>query len=170
MFEHNFAYLGNEREHISGLCVRFTHRGMLMKRLLILFFLWLGALNGWAQAPSPAQMGITVGPPNAVQVLDSSQNWATIGYVDPITHVFTVSGAVGVPEAPTGSGVLYGRKNSAWSTIAHTDITDWNATLTPYALLASPDFSLVRPHCRLVRQGLHKLLATTVRSLLLRHM
>ena len=94
-----------------------------------------------AQTPSPAQLGLVIATPNVVQVLDSSKHWSTIGTVDATTHVFTVSGAAGIPEAPTGSGVLYGRKNSAWSTVVHTDITDWTATLTPYALLASPTFT-----------------------------
>lgn len=47
----------------------------------------------------------------------------------------------GIPDAPTG-GAAYARKNpGGWSLIAHTDVTDWVATLAPYALLASPTFT-----------------------------
>ena len=63
-----------------------------MKRLLTLFFLWLGTLNGWAQAPTPAQMGLTTASPNAVQIRDSSGAWTTIGTIDPATHLFTPAG------------------------------------------------------------------------------
>jgi hypothetical protein len=54
----------------------------------------LGLLSGvtQAQTPSPAQLGLVIATPNVVQVLDSSQNWATIGTVDPTTHTFTVVG------------------------------------------------------------------------------
>jgi hypothetical protein len=41
-----------------------------------------------------------------------------------------------VPEAPN-DGTLYGRKSQAWAHLTHTDITDWTATLAPYALSAS---------------------------------
>jgi len=49
----------------------------------------------------------------------------------------TASGA-GVAEAPL-DGTTYSRNNAVWVHLAHTDITDWTATLTtllqPYALL-----------------------------------
>ena len=77
-----------------------------MKRLLTLFFLWLGTLNGWAQAPSPAQVGITSAVPNVVQVYDSSHNWATIGTVDPVTHLFSPAGVARV--LPTASTTVLG--------------------------------------------------------------
>jgi hypothetical protein len=41
-----------------------------------------------------------------------------------------------VPEAPNDA-TLYGRKSAAWAHLTHTDITDWTATLAPYALTAS---------------------------------
>ena len=57
-----------------------------------------GLLSGvtQAQAPTPAQMGITTATPNAVQVLDSSKTWATIGTVNPATHLFSPAGVAGV--------------------------------------------------------------------------
>lgn len=137
-----------------------------MKRLLTLFFLWLGTLNGWAQAPSPAQVGITTDVPNVVQVYDSSHNWATIGTIDPVTHLFTVvgggsnvtsfntrtgavtlssgdvTGALGFTPIPaSGAPVQSVATRTGAVTLTHTDITDWATTLTPYALLASPAFS-----------------------------
>jgi hypothetical protein len=44
--------------------------------------------------------------------------------------------AGGVPEAPQ-DGTAYARKSAAWAHLTHTDITDWTATLAPYALTAS---------------------------------
>ena len=45
--------------------------------------------------------------------------------------------------APTGiadaanDGTLYARKSAGWAHVTHTDITDWTATLAPYALVTS---------------------------------
>jgi hypothetical protein len=55
-----------------------------------------------AQQPSPAQVGISTAVPNVVQVYDSSHNWATIGTIDPTTHLFSPAGVAGVlPIAST---------------------------------------------------------------------
>ena len=45
-------------------------------------------------------------------------------------------GGGGIADAPS-DGTLYGRKSAAWLHVAHTDITDWTATLAPYALTTS---------------------------------
>jgi hypothetical protein len=47
-----------------------------------------------------------------------------------------VSGGGGVSDAPN-DGTLYARVNPTWRHIVHTDITDWTATLAPYALTAN---------------------------------
>jgi Collagen triple helix repeat (20 copies) len=44
--------------------------------------------------------------------------------------------AGGLPDAPS-DGTAYARKSAAWSHLTHTDITDWTATLGPYALITS---------------------------------
>jgi hypothetical protein len=55
-----------------------------------------------AQAPSPAQVGLTTVDPNAVQIRDSSGTWTTIGTIDPATHLFSPAGVGGVlPVAST---------------------------------------------------------------------
>ena len=46
---------------------------------------------------------------------------------------WTVVPGATLTEAPI-DGAAYARKAMGWSTIAHTDITDWSATLAPYAL------------------------------------
>jgi hypothetical protein len=49
----------------------------------------------------------------------------------------TSGGGGGIPEAPTGAGVAYARRNSSWSTVTHADITDWTANI-PQVSTASP--------------------------------
>jgi hypothetical protein len=57
----------------------------------------------------------------------------------------TISGGVisstggsggGIADAPN-DGTAYARKSAAWAHLTHTDITDWTATLAPYALTAN---------------------------------
>jgi hypothetical protein len=78
--------------------------------------------------------------------------------------VLAGSGGGGIPEAPndgqyytrhslawavgpggltdaTVDGTLYGRKSGSWQHVTHNDLTDWAATIAPYALLASPVFT-----------------------------
>ena len=60
------------------------------------------------------------------------------------TWVPTAAGA-GVPEAPN-DGSTYARNSDAWVTLIHTDITDWTATLAPYALISQiPLGSIIFP-------------------------
>jgi len=42
----------------------------------------------------------------------------------------------GMTDAPN-DGTAYARKSQAWAHLTHTDITDWTATLAPYALTTS---------------------------------
>lgn len=42
----------------------------------------------------------------------------------------------GMTDAPN-DGTAYARKSAAWAHLTHTDITDWTATLAPYALATS---------------------------------
>ena len=49
-------------------------------------------------------------------------------------------GGGGINEAPN-DGTAYARNSLVWAHISHSDITDWVASLTPYATLASPIFS-----------------------------
>jgi hypothetical protein len=56
----------------------------------------------------------------------------------------TAAGA-GVPEAPS-DGTTYSRKSATWVHLTHTDITDWTATLAPYALISQiPLGSIIFP-------------------------
>ena len=45
-------------------------------------------------------------------------------------------GGGGITDAPN-DGTAYARKSAAWAHLAHTDITDWTATLAPYALTSA---------------------------------
>jgi len=45
-------------------------------------------------------------------------------------------GGGGIADAPA-DGTSYARNNAAWAHLTHTDITDWTATLAPYALTTS---------------------------------
>ena len=66
-----------------------------MKRALFLLGLLL-ASPAAAQAPSPAQMGITpTTVPEVLQTLDNTQTWVPLGTVDPSTHTFTPVGGGG---------------------------------------------------------------------------
>jgi hypothetical protein len=54
-------------------------------------------------------------------------------------------GGGGIAEAPN-DGTAYARKSLAWAHLTHTDITDWTATLAPYALTtALPPASTTTP-------------------------
>jgi hypothetical protein len=46
------------------------------------------------------------------------------------------SGGGGISDAPN-DGTAYARKSLAWAHLTHTDITDWAATLAPYALTSA---------------------------------
>jgi hypothetical protein len=48
----------------------------------------------------------------------------------------TGGGSGGIADAPN-DGTLYARKSAAWAHPVHTDITDWTATLAPYALITN---------------------------------
>ena len=51
----------------------------------------------------------------------------------------------GIADAPN-DGTAYARKSAAWAHLTHTDITDWTATLAPYALTtAVPAASTTTP-------------------------
>jgi hypothetical protein len=45
-------------------------------------------------------------------------------------------GGGGIGDAPI-DGAAYARKSGGWTTLTHLDITDWTATLAPYALTSS---------------------------------
>ena len=45
-------------------------------------------------------------------------------------------GGGGISDAPN-DGTAYARKSAAWVHLTHTDITDWTATLAPYALTSA---------------------------------
>ena len=49
-------------------------------------------------------------------------------------------GGSGIPEAPA-DGTLYGRENSNWQHISHTDIQDWGAATATFAPINSPAFT-----------------------------
>ena len=86
-------------------------------RTLAVVILIASTASGWAQAPSPAQMGIsTTTVPQVLYTLDKTKTWVAIGTIDPVTHVFTPVGGGGVPEAPQ-DGQQYGRQNASWTVI-----------------------------------------------------
>ena len=49
-------------------------------------------------------------------------------------------GPGGLADA-VSDGTLYGRKGGSWQHATHADLTDWAASLAPYALLANPVFT-----------------------------
>ena len=67
-----------------------------MKRFLVAL-LFVSAAHAQT-APSPAQVGIQPGAspssdPAILSVLDPTKTWATMGTVDPVTHLFTAAGS-----------------------------------------------------------------------------
>jgi hypothetical protein len=78
-------------------------------------------------------LGTIAGDPTAALGIATKQ------YVD--AH----AGGGGISDAPN-DGTAYARKSAAWSHLTHTDITDWTATLAPYALTAAvPPASTTTP-------------------------
>jgi hypothetical protein len=59
-----------------------------MKRFLSIIFSVIALSGAYAQAPSPANVGIVKNIPNVFKLLDSNNTWSTFGYVDPATGVF----------------------------------------------------------------------------------
>jgi hypothetical protein len=85
------------------------------------------AVNGLLALAGPSNLAIFGG--TAGQFLSTNGSgilsWAT-----------PAGGGGGITDAPI-DGTAYARKSAAWSHLAHTDITDWTATLAPYALTTS---------------------------------
>jgi hypothetical protein len=73
----------------------------------------------------PQGPGITDAPSDGTQYGRQSGAWTPVS-----------GGGGGIPDAPN-DGTAYARKSAAWAHLTHTDITDWTATLAPYALTAS---------------------------------
>lgn len=82
-------------------------------------FKWTAAGNALTIGDAPAD-----GQAYGRQVVSGTMSWVAVG-----------SGG-GIADAPSNS-TFYGRKNGGWVNPAHTDITDWTATLAPYALSAN---------------------------------
>jgi len=84
--------------------------------------------DGTKWTVNPGVLGIpdapSVGGPYGRKLVSGTMSWSEIG-----------SGGVASDAPPDGT--LYGRENSSWQHITHTDITDWTATLAPYALVTS---------------------------------
>jgi hypothetical protein len=66
---------------------------------------------------------------------DAPANGSTYGRNNNAWVVVSAGGG-GIPDAPV-DGTAYARKSAAWANITHNDITDWAATLAPYALITS---------------------------------
>jgi hypothetical protein len=85
------------------------------------------AVNGTLALASPNNLSIYGG--TAGQFLSTNGSgilsWAT-----------PAGGGGGIADAPN-DGTAYARKSAAWAHLTHTDITDWTATLAPYALTAN---------------------------------
>lgn len=111
----------------------------------------------------PGIPGPRAGGPNIPGQTDNTPDSTPISLLPPaapmdgseqvpmVQHGVTVRGATslfpgsgggggGVPDAPN-DGTAYARRSLAWSHITHADITDWGASLSLYAPLASPTFS-----------------------------
>ena len=74
---------------------------MLLRKILLGLLFGSAIGSAHAQTPSPANVGIVRGTPNAFKVLDSSNTWSTFGFVDPVTHVFTPAGGGGGGGTPS---------------------------------------------------------------------
>lgn len=70
-------------------------------------------------------LGISDAPTDGQVYARSNSSW-----------VLSSGSGGGISDAPSDT-TLYGRKNNTWAHVAHTDITDWTATLAPYALATS---------------------------------
>jgi hypothetical protein len=82
---------------------------------------------GWATPLSEA-------PNDGQQYARQSLGWSVI----------TGGGGGGIADAPN-DGTAYARKSAAWAHLTHTDITDWTATLAPYALTAAVPVASTNP-------------------------
>jgi hypothetical protein len=104
------------------------------------------AVNGLLALASPNNLAIYGG--TAGQVLSTNGSgvlsWANPGLADAPSdgQFYTRRNAAwavapgGMTDAPS-DGTAYARKSAAWAHLTHTDITDWTATLAPYALTAN---------------------------------
>ena len=101
--------------------------GALMRRLApLLALLFAGA--AFAQAPSPAQMGITATSPQSLQTLDSSKTWVPLG---------TVSGVVFSGMGREINLTSFGAKCDG-ATIDTTAIQNWLNALATGGRLTAP--------------------------------
>jgi Collagen triple helix repeat (20 copies) len=78
--------------------------------------------QGVPGATGPAGPGIAEAPTDGQQYGRQSGAWSVVA-----------SGGGGIADAPN-DGTAYARKSAGWAHLTHTDITDWAATLGPYAL------------------------------------
>jgi hypothetical protein len=90
----------------------------------------------------PTGTVISATPPASPQV--GALWWDSVGgqlyvyYNDGNSSQWVIAvNAAGLPDA-ANDGTAYARKSGGWAHLTHTDITDWTATLAPYAPLASP--------------------------------
>jgi hypothetical protein len=81
---------------------------------------------GWATPLSEA-------PNDGQQYARQSLGWSVI-----------TGGGGGIADAPN-DGTAYARKSAAWAHLSHTDITDWTATLAPYALTTALPVASTNP-------------------------
>ena len=81
------------------------------------------AVNGLLALAGPGNLAIYGGSNGQVLTTNGSG----------ILSWTTPSGGGGISDAPN-DGTAYARKSAAWAHLTHTDITDWTATLAPYAL------------------------------------
>ena len=84
------------------------------------------AVNGLLALAGPGNLAIYGGSNGQVLTTNGSG----------ILSWTTPSGGGGISDAPN-DGTAYARKSLGWAHLTHTDITDWTATLAPYALATS---------------------------------
>ena len=104
-----------------------------------------------AQAPSPAQLGISNNTPTNIfpqvlSVLDSSRTWAQMGTIDPVAHVFApVTGALlstlspatlGVTPTATPEQLLVRDSSGAWLSIG--TVASGSFTFAPSSPASAP--------------------------------
>ena len=88
--------------------------------------LFIGAVGFNVGATFAGPANISIGGGTNGQVL-TTNGTGTLSWTTP------TGGGGGIADAPN-DGTAYARKSAAWAHLTHTDITDWTATLAPYAL------------------------------------
>lgn len=103
------------------------------------------ALGGVTPTGGVTPINFPTPPPNTFTSGGVTWNWNGTSWVG-AGGAGGGGGGGGIPDVPS-DGTTYGRNSGTWVHITHTDITDWTATLAPYALTSSvPQASNAAPN------------------------